>query len=291
MDSLRELAERKTTKISYFIGLSGIHLANSIKTNNVLIYPLDSIDNPELHTSRIDFRSTSSDCNILFGAMACIKIPIRVVGPGKEKVSVMTETKELSIFMNKINLSLFFLKNITIGIDFTFAESGFTLNHRASHYQPQAYFHPTMLKNKDLELFTYWLKKIDTHYKDLEITFNRLVSAITKNKYSADAIIDGVIAWESLFGGPGETKLKVCGSILKLLDPEDKPKFYKKLIEVYNIRSKIVHGGKSKLSNMRETKNFICDVTRDCLIKLIDDRPDLISLTAVERCKKILLGI
>ncbi len=109
-----------------------------------------------------------------------------------------------------------------------------------------------------------------------------------------DAIIDGVIAWESLFGEERDTSFKVCGSILKLLKPKDE-KFYKKLKNVYSIRSRIVHGDESNPFNnpseAEKTKNFVCKIIRDCLVKLIDEHKDLISLKSNERCRKILLDI
>ena len=118
---------------------------------------------------------------------------------------------------------------------------------------------------------------------------------LSERRNPIDAIIDGVIAWESLFGGPGETKLKVCGSILKLLDPKDKQKLYDELKEVYNARSRIVHGGESNLNKLfkkvKDPVKFVCDVARDCLVKLIDEHKDLISLKSNERYRKILLDM
>ena len=118
---------------------------------------------------------------------------------------------------------------------------------------------------------------------------------LSERRNPIDTIIDGVIAWESLFGSSGETSLKICGSILKLLDPKDKQKFYRCLTRAYNVRSRIIHGGESNPfgnpSEAEKIKNFVCNVARNCLVKLIDERKDLISLKPSERYKKILLNI
>ena len=130
LKSLRELAEGKQTEFSYFIGLSWIHLEKSIEKEDMLIHPLDSIDNPGLHTSLI----ASHENNKLFGATACIKIPIKVVGSGEKGVSLTVHPdKEISQFIKKINLSLFFSLNKNNGIIITFSESGFALERPGSY--------------------------------------------------------------------------------------------------------------------------------------------------------------
>ncbi len=295
LKSLRDLAEGKQTKFSYFIGLSWIHLEKRIEKEDMLICPLDSADNPGLYTSLI----SGHENNKLLGAIACIKIPIKVVGSGKERSNLKVHPdKEISKLMKKINVSLFFALNKNNGITITFSESGFALEHPGSYVSNPTTFHSfNVLENDDFISFSYWLKKIDDSiYKHFQIAFDRLHLILSERRHPIDAIVDGVIAWESLFGGPGETQLKVCGSILKLLDPEDKQKFYDELKEVYNARNRIVHGGESNLNKLFEkVKNpvkFVCDVSRKCLVKIINERKDLMSLKPNERrYRKILLDI
>ena len=105
LKSLRDLAEGKQTEVPYFIGLSWIHLEESIEKEDMLICPLDSVDNPGLYTSLI----SGHENNKLLGAIACIKIPIKVVGSGEKGGSLTVyPDKEISQFIKKINLSLFF---------------------------------------------------------------------------------------------------------------------------------------------------------------------------------------
>lgn len=139
------------------------------------------------------------------------------------------------------------------------------------------------------------VKKIDNYIGNFQTAFDRLCLILSERQDPIDAIIDGVIAWEALFGDDRDTSFKVCGSILKLLKPENKIKFYKKLTNVYAKRSRIVHGGKpnpfDNPSEAEKIKNFVCNVARDCLVKLIDEHKNLIPLKSNERCKKILLDM
>ena len=205
--------------------------------------------------------------------------------------------KEISKLIKKINVSLFFALNKNAGIIITFSESGFALERPRDHgSNPTTFRSFNILENDDFISFSYWLKKIDDSiYKHFQIAFDRLHLILSERRHPIDAIIDGVIAWESLFGEERDTSFKVCGSILKLLKPKNKKEFYKKLTNVYSIRSRIVHGGESdpfdNPSEAEKTKNFVCNVARDCLVKLIDEHKDLISLKSNERCRKILLDM
>ena len=294
LKNFRELAEGKQTNFLYFIGLSWIHLEKSIAMEDGVLHPLDSIDNPGLHTSLI----ASHENNKLLGAIACIKIPIKVTGPGQEGVSrTVYPDKNISKLIKKINLSLFFSLHKTNGTIVTFVENGFVLERPGSYGSNSSTFRSfNILEKNDFNTFSDWLKKIDDPiYEKFQIAFERLYLILSERRDPIDSIIDGVIAWESLFGVSGETSFKICGSILKLLNPEDKQEFYKKLKKAYDIRSKIVHGGESNLfgnsSEAEKIKKFVCNVARDCLVKLIDERKDLISLKPSERYKKILLDI
>ena len=297
LKNLRDLAERKTIKISHFVGLKGIHLKNKIEIDDVSIYPLDSIDNPGLHTSRI---ASYSD-NKLFGAVACTKISVKTVEQKKEKISrdifSIEEGQQAGKLIKRINLALFLSTNKNIGIASCFSESGFSLHYGGYSFSSNPSYGYHTLDSRNFNLFLSWLRKIDAPtYKKFQIAFDRLILILTGKRNPTDTVIDCVIVWESLFGEQGETTLKVCGSILKLLDCEDKKDFYDKLKEVYNARSQLVHGDESNLNKLfkkvKDSKKFVCDVTRKCLVKLIDERPDLIRLSSSsERWRKILLDI
>lgn len=294
LKNLRELAKGKQTKFSYFMGLSWIYLEKNIEMEDMLIHPLDSTDNPGLYTSFIANHGKSK----LLGAIACIKVPIKVVGKGEKGISqTVHPDKEISQFIKKINLSLFFsLKDKNSGITLTFAESGFVLERPGSYCSNSSTFRSfNILENNNFDTFSSWLKKIDSSIGSFQTVFDRLCLILSERRDPIDAIIDGVIAWEALFGEERDTSFKVCGSILKLLKPENKIQFYKQLTDVYSKRSRIVHGSNSdpvdSLSEAEKIKNFVCDVARNCLVKLIDEHKDLISLNSKERCKKILLDM
>ena len=296
LKSLRELAEGKTVEFSYFFGLPGIRLKQPIKIDGLSIYPLDSIDNPGLYVRYISSHSE----NKLFGAIACIKISVKAVGQNKENICgdkfYFEEYKQEKKLMDRINLSLFFSTKKNTGITQGFTDSGFVFRISGGSFNSRPFYGLHILDNSNFNLFSSWLRKINNSiYDNLQIPLERLILTLTARRNLIDMVIDNVIAWESLFGSQGETTLKVCESILKLLDCEDKKDFYDKLKEVYNARSQIVHGGESNFNKLfkkvKDPKKFVCDVTRRCLVKLIDERSDLIPLTPEERYKSLLLGI
>ena len=180
LKNLRELAKGKQTTFSYFIGLSWIYLEKNIEMEDILIHPLDSTDNPGLYTSLIANHENEmevegvfihpSDSTItnhenensrLLGAIARIQVPIKVIGKGEKRVSrTVLPSKEISHFIKKINLSLFFSLNKNRGIILTFGESGFVLKRPGGYcFNSSPFRSLNILENNDFDTFSSWLKK------------------------------------------------------------------------------------------------------------------------------------
>jgi hypothetical protein len=75
--------------------------------------------------------------------------------------------------------------------------------------------------------------------------------------HTLHGFIDAVISWENLFGAAGETSLRVCGSLARLLHPNDSPTrtaFFKRTKKIYDKRSRLVHGGEQRLTHAEAAK-------------------------------------
>ncbi|MET4618721.1 hypothetical protein ABIE18_000144 [Arthrobacter sp. 2762] len=73
----------------------------------------------------------------------------------------------------------------------------------------------------------------------------RLLSGATERHTRLDALIDAVVVWETLFGGKGETSLRVCAALAHLLVPNDpigRFDFFGEVKKLYDKRSNAVHG-------------------------------------------------
>lgn len=92
------------------------------------------------------------------------------------------------------------------------------------------------------------------HHHHVDAAARRLIAAIARRQDMLDSILDLVMVWENLVGGRGDTTLRVCGSIAKVLetDPVKRAQMYRRLQEVYDLRSRIVHGEHKPAANDRE---------------------------------------
>ncbi|WP_203964064.1 HEPN domain-containing protein [Actinocatenispora thailandica] len=85
----------------------------------------------------------------------------------------------------------------------------------------------------------------ESHPSSLNIGIKRLLSAAADRIDPMDSFIDAVMCWENLFGGAQETTFKVCASLAMMLEPDDVERrraLFKKAQDLYNARSKLVHG-------------------------------------------------
>jgi hypothetical protein len=146
-----------------------------------------------------------------------------------------------------------------------------------------------------------WTTKMQTLPDSLKIGRRRLLQATTERADAIDRFIDAVVAWESMFGAPQDSALRVTGSMALILEPTDtdaRRALHKTLNTYYKIRSDLVHGS---VGHDKETKEFkVADVptyadkaTRYAIdsFKHVLDDPELIALDSTARSKRILLGI
>jgi hypothetical protein len=139
-----------------------------------------------------------------------------------------------------------------------------------------------VLTDKDHEDLLRWATIVDAnHHPSLEVAVRRTLSAVRERIDHEAALIDAVIAMESLFGHGGETEVtfRVTSAITVLLeaDPTARAPFRTQLGKVYKTRSQVVHGGTLDATKLHEHKERAIELAVRCLKVLYRDFPQLIS--------------
>lgn len=131
------------------------------------------------------------------------------------------------------------------------------------------------------------------HHASLDIGVRRLLSATVRTD-PADAFVDAVICWESLFGTSQETNFRVPGSIAMLLEPTDaamRSVLYRDLQGIYGKRSRLVHGGVEPDTEALEIlRQRSIEVAAECLRRLYGARFDLVAHSSESRATSLMLG-
>lgn len=134
-------------------------------------------------------------------------------------------------------------------------------------------------KPEELDFIEFWnfLRDIDlkTLDKNLRIAVNRFNSAFMRRDLE-DRLIDYVIALTSLFSkkneaGLGRYRLSMRITLFLAKEPETRKKIRKEILEIYDVRSAIVHGNEiKKLRHFKDLKTLV-DGTEDYLRRSIKD--------------------
>ncbi len=105
---------------------------------------------------------------------------------------------------------------------------------------------PEQLTQAEANAWKEWIQRLDNvDLSKLGVAPQRLLRAVGERRDPYDTLIDAVIAWEALFASNTEATLRVAGSIARLLREagEERVALRARAAEVYNLRSKVVHGG------------------------------------------------
>lgn len=134
----------------------------------------------------------------------------------------------------------------------------------------------------------------DRHPAHLDLAAARLVGAAGDRLDPADALIDAVIAWESMFGsGQGEvsTRISVAVAVLLAKDPVSRRLLAKEVRGIYQLRSRLVHGSVSPGADALEGASRRATELGFAAMEAILQRPDLRRLTkSAERSDYLLLS-
>jgi hypothetical protein len=138
-----------------------------------------------------------------------------------------------------------------------------------------------------------WADELDRHYHgSIDVAIRRLLSATRERIDQEAALIDAVIAMESLFGHGGETEVtfRVTTAIALLLEPDPARRagFRSQLAKVYKTRSQVVHGGTPDPARVHEHKEEAVALGVRCMRLLLRERPHLIPHQ--DRGMRLILG-
>jgi hypothetical protein len=142
----------------------------------------------------------------------------------------------------------------------------------------------TVIEDDDRERVELWARQArqaGQHYHpSLSVAVRRTLSAVRERGDAEDALIDAVIAWESMFGPGAETEVtfRVTSAIALLLETHAKQRARRRtdLTKVYSSRSKVVHGGIVDRAKLEDHKELAISTAVDCLKALLSDQVDLI---------------
>lgn len=142
---------------------------------------------------------------------------------------------------------------------------------------------PEQLDDEERKELVRWAETVDENYNpSLDVAARRTLSAVRERIDDEDALIDAVVAMESLFGHGGETEVtfRVTSAISLLLEPDPSARaaFRSQLGRLYKSRSQVVHGGTPDAAKVHEHKEQALQTAVRCLQFLFRDQPQLIGV-------------
>jgi hypothetical protein len=154
----------------------------------------------------------------------------------------------------------------------------------------------TQLTVEEVTAWGEWYKHLQGPIVDkIDVALTRILRAASERREPSDLLIDAVIAWENLFGTKeGEPTLRISSSIALLLESEfdARNSLRKRLVDIYKLRSSIVHGSK----DLKSADDYaMCyeslDIALRVVRKLILERRDVLGLPdGSARSVKLLLS-
>lgn len=113
------------------------------------------------------------------------------------------------------------------------------------------------------------------------IAASRTVSMLSRLNNNTDAIIDGVIVWENLFAGKVAQELSYRVSINMAMvmsdDPSERVTLQGEIKKIYDLRSRVVHGGEAlSSSDAFSLRNKVEVLTIRALKRLLFERSPLL---------------
>lgn len=116
--------------------------------------------------------------------------------------------------------------------------------------------------------------------KPVSIAIRRMFDAYILHRSAIDGFMDIVIACESIFGGNAELSFRISTAMAKLIHPndfEERKKTQKQIKDIYNNRSKIVHGVKKPDHDQCiKDRDKLCNYLLQCLRIIFSEKSELL---------------
>jgi hypothetical protein len=152
--------------------------------------------------------------------------------------------------------------------------------------------HPTALTDSEASTWRDWIRRLDTTgLSSFGVAPARLIRAVAERRDPFDSLIDAVICWESMFGGDKEMTLRVSSAMARILRPSgpERRATRKRLSEIYELRSRVVHGTDAKRGLVQEASKQAISYALEAFRVILANRRDLINMSGAERSVTILM--
>ncbi len=140
-----------------------------------------------------------------------------------------------------------------------------------------------------------WARTVNkTHSKSIDIAAQRLISAIAHRTDKCDSLIDAVMVWENLVGTDHEVTFRVSAALATLIESNDQEKrkaLYKKIKNIYGLRSRIVHGSSTEAKKTENASTTAIEIAIKALRVGYHKGDEWLSLNSTERSDNVLLNI
>jgi hypothetical protein len=137
-----------------------------------------------------------------------------------------------------------------------------------------------------------WARVVDeSHRPEVDIAAGRAVSAVSTRLDPIDVLIDAVMVWENLFGTSSETTFRITAAMTKLLEPDPAKRraYRKELGEIYDVRSKVVHGVPRDTAVVRAAAKRATELALAALRASYRRGAEWLCLSSVERADLLIL--
>ncbi|MFD0883103.1 hypothetical protein ACFQ08_00785 [Streptosporangium algeriense] len=161
-----------------------------------------------------------------------------------------------------------------------------------STMRPDKISDAVQLTTEQVSAIEDWARRLnEQHIDSLKVAVGRVISAISKRADKSDVLIDAVTAWESLVGSRSETVFRVTAALAHLLekDPTARRGFQKKLKDIYNLRSRVVHGDLVESAKIAEAADEATKIAIKSLSQIYLMPIEWLSMKSEERADRILL--
>lgn len=271
---LRILAEKKIVKVPVFTGYSNISFPSNVIIDTELGQIESFYDSLKLIIPKSIFLH-EFDKKKYSIVHKCLQ-NYSIILPSKEKNNYTwpKELKENRFILDKIDedlklaISLTLTKHQVISL-----EKSWVFNYDPLFPSSIHPFKSDSIKeskihscaHSDTDKIKYWINKIyELDDTKIRIAIRKTLSSMYLRQNPVDAFIDGIIAWENLFGGKSKKSHEIATEIAYLLEREKakRKEMISKLKYHYRMRNKVVHG-------IKEIENEEATMLRNYVIKLI----------------------
>lgn len=141
---------------------------------------------------------------------------------------------------------------------------------------------PVTIDSAEAESWRKWLEIIHRYLvPGVGVAVRRMLAAVSQRRSPEDVLVDAVIVWENLFGAKTETTMRVSASLAWLLgkSAEDRMQRYKEYKDIYNFRSKLVHGDpKPDPVKVQMYSRRAVEVSIEALREILENQPSLFEI-------------